>query len=182
MDTLRKAAIACAFLAALRMVEVLLKPGPHANIPVVVWAALITAKLWLAAAGLGVVALLWWATRRALGHAPPAPPMPHGRAPRALTPTERRLSIGRSLTAAWFVGSFPVAIVLNDTQVGPFAWAASRIMGEDAPVLGFALMVAGLAAPLVLLGLLPRQPQWPVFCGMQDAVGPDRRARPKRRR
>lgn len=177
MDLLRQAAQATAALAALLTVETLLKPGPHpAGLPLVAYAFLATAMYWFAAAVLAVLAGAWWAVRRVSGDELPAPRRQRVRAP-ALTPMLRRLSFGRSLMVAWLFGGVLVLIVLTDTQLGPFAWAAAWLTGSGRRMLNCVLGFAALMAPPIVLASMPRQPRWPVFCGMQDVVKPVPHAR-----
>jgi len=177
VDLLKQAAQTCAALAALLTVEALLKPGPHpAGIPLVAYAFLATERYWFAAAVLAVLAGAWWAVRRICGDEPPAPRRQRVRAP-ALTPMLRRLSFGRSLMVAWLFGGLIALIVPTDTQLGPFAWAAAWLMGPNSRILSFVLGFAALMTPPILLALTPRQPRWPVFCGMQDVVKPVAHAR-----
>ena len=56
-------------------------------------------------------------------------------------------------------------------------WAAAwqvRHWGHDSPVLSFLPGFAVLAAPVVVLQILPRRPDRPFLCGAQDALAPGR--------
>lgn len=180
MDLLKQAAQVGAALAALLTAEVLLKPGPHpVGIPLVAYAFFATATYWLVAAVLAVLAVLagaWWAVRRVFGNGSPSPRRQQVSVP-PLTPMLRRLSFGRSLMVSWIFGGLIVLIVLTDTQLGPFAWAAARLLGPNSRMLSLVLGFAALMAPPIVLALVPRQPRWPVLCGMQDVVKPVGHAR-----
>ena len=100
--------------------------------------------------------------------APSVPPPP---------PASRWAAIGKAAILVWYGGGFALLLLGVLVQAGPFGWAAAwqvRHWGGDALVLtvlpGFLL----LAAPVVVLQLLPRRPGWPFIAGAQDAIAPGR--------
>ena len=113
-------------------------------------------------------------------HQRPFQPPPAPAAPAAADPHRARLArLGALAVAAWYCGGFVLLFAGALLGVGPYAWAAAwqvRHWGGDNVLLSFLPGFVALAAPLVLLQLLPRRPDWPVLCGAKDALFPSRDA------
>ncbi len=84
---------------------------------------------------------------------------------------------GRAAAAIWYLGGFVLLLAAALLQVGPSAWMAAwqvRHWGSDNPIVSFLPGFVVLAAPLLVLNLLPRQEESSFLCGMQDALAPNR--------
>ena len=84
---------------------------------------------------------------------------------------------GRAAAAIWYLGGFVLLLAAALLQVGPSAWMAAwqvQHWGGDNPVVSFLPGFIVLAAPVLILYLLPRQAEGSFLCGMQDALAPNR--------
>ena len=84
---------------------------------------------------------------------------------------------GRAAAAIWYLGGFVLLLAAALLQVGPSAWMAAwqvQHWGDDNPVVSFLPGFIVLAAPVLILCLLPRQAEGSFLCGMQDALAPNR--------
>ena len=103
------------------------------------------------------------------------PPSPTPAPPVAAEPSHRAWAWGQAVALVWFLGGFAALLAAAVMQVGPAAWAAAwqvRHLGSDSVTLGFLPGFALLLLPLVILRCLPRRPDWPFLCGLQDALWP----------
>ena len=99
----------------------------------------------------------------------PAPPLPAGAA--------RRKGWVRAAAAIWYLGGFVLLLAAALLQVGPSAWMAAwqvRHWGSDNPIVSFLPGFMVLAAPVLILCLMPRQAEGSFLSGMQDALAPNR--------
>ena len=99
----------------------------------------------------------------------PAPPLPPGAA--------RRMGWGQATAAIWYLGGFALLLAAALLQVGPSACMAAwqvQHWGGDNPIVSFLPGFIVLAAPMLILCLLPRQAEGSFLCGMQDALAPNR--------
>ena len=81
--------------------------------------------------------------------------------------------LGSAAVVVWYLGGFVLLFVSALLQVGPFAWAAAwqiHHWGTDSVILSFLPGFAVLAAPIVLLRLLPYRPDHSFLAGAQDAL------------
>ncbi len=179
---LPQAALVSFGIAALRFVEVLVRPPPLGGASVLAVALLAGSLYWLAGLLTALLALIAWVIRRAFGlTSPPAPPTP----PIKWTAEARRRGRGFSIVAGWVGLSLVASIVMADTRTGPAAWLAAGVLGLDgfAGVATFLMALPVLLSPLLLLALLPWQVRWPLVAGMQAAVkSPPAPARHRKRR
>lgn len=86
---------------------------------------------------------------------------------------------GAAVAVTWYLGGFVLLMACAVMQVGPYAWAQSwqvRHLGADSAIMSFLPGFAILLLPMLILGLLPRRPDWPFVNGAKDAFWPDRRA------
>ena len=171
-------------IAAFKFVELLIVP-PMADEPGWLVAGVVTFKFWGAGAALGAIWLLGRVSQRLFGW--PAPEAPRAvYIPRPVVQTEAmRLSrIGNTIVLWWFILGFLAIVVMADTGAGPLPRIVAGVFGPT-DFLGLATFVLGLlvlAAPLVLLALLPRQTRFPLLANLQDAVKPPRAgSRPRTR-
>ena len=174
---LRRVAFTAAFIGALKSVEILVLFPADDVFSVLILAWFLTEKFWLAAGGVGVLALIGTVARL---FGPPRPIVP---AAVRHTGVDRVRAFGFNAVAAWIGLGVLTVLVMADTRTGPFAWFSRAVLGLEAGVwfATFGLGLAANAAPLVLAALVPRQEQWPVVMAIQDAVRPPprRRNRPK---
>ena len=176
------AQIACS-VAAFKFVELLIVP-PLPNEPRWLVAGVATLNLWGAGAMLGLLWLMGRVSQRLFGW--PAPEAtPAAEPPRHVVMTEamRLQQLGNKLVLWWFVVGFLAIVMMADTGAGPIPWIAAGVLGRGA-WLGLATFVLGLlvlAAPLVVLALLPWLTRFPLLASIQAAVKPAR-ARPRGRK
>ena len=170
-------------IAAFKFVEALIVP-PLADEPRWLMAGVLTFKFWGAGAALGTVWLMGRVSQRLFGWpayaAPPADvPTRHV----VLTEEMRLQSLGNRLVMWWFILGFLALVMMADTGAGPIARIVLGVFGQN-DWLGLEIFVLGLlvlAAPLVLLALLPSQTRFPLLASMQAAVKPPQ-ARNRRRK
>ncbi len=167
-------AYTAAFIGALKSVEVFVLFPAHDGLSVLILAWFLTERFWLAAGGMGVLALAG-ATVRLFG--PPRPIVPPAVKRMGV---ERIRAFGFNAVAAWVAVGVLTVIVMSDTRTGPFALLARAVLGWEAGVwfATFGLGLVAVAAPLAIAAILPRQERWPVVMAIQDAVRPP----PRRRR
>ena len=180
METMKRAIGVILAVGAIKGVEMFLRPDP--GFPRLALALGVTLPFLAGAAALGLIAGTWWVVLRLDGKQAVRPRRiaPGNQPSRPLTALERQLARGRSAAAVWLVGGFVVVVILADTRLGPPAWAASVLPGGPTWLATFALGLAMVATPLLLLAVLPRQSRWPVLAGAQDVVKSP--AAPRRRR
>ena len=173
-------------IAAFKFVELLIVP-PLADEPRWLVAGVLTFNLWGAGTALGMLWLLGLLSRRLFGWPAPeaqpaAAPQPPTR-PVMQTEAMRLQTLGNKVVLWWFILGFLATVMMADTGAGPFprlltgVFGPSDWLGPETFVLG--LLV--LAAPLMLLALLPWQTRFPLLASMQKAVKPPR-VRTRRRR
>lgn len=175
-----QAALVCCGIGALRFVEVLVSLPADGSAPLLLVAVFAGSRYWLAAALLGLVAMVGWLVQRALGSPAPVPPPPT----RTLSREARLRGWGFNLVAGWVVLSILALIVMSETGTGPFARFATGVLGLRG-LAGLATFLLGLPAflaPLLLLAVIPWQTRWPLVAGMQAAVKPTPTARKRTRR
>ena len=162
-------------IAAFKFVELLIVP-PLADQPRWLVAGVLTFKLWGAGAALGMLWLLGRLSQRLFGwpvpEAPPAtqPPTRHV----VQTEAMRLQALGNKVVLWWFILGFVAIVMMADTGAGPIPRLVTGVFGPS-DWLGLETFVLGLlvlAAPLVLLALLPWQTRFPLLASMQGAVKP----------
>ncbi len=107
----------------------------------------------------------------------PTVPLPSGPTQSLPAGAARRMGWGRAAAAIWYLGGFVLLLVSAVLQVGPSAWVAAwqvRHWGSDNSIASFLPGFIVLAAPMLMLNLLPRQAEGSFLCGMQDALAPNR--------
>ena len=164
-------------IAAFKFVELLIVP-PLADEPRLLVAGVLTYKFWGAGAALGMLWLLGRVSQRLFGwpapEAPPAaqPPTRHV----VLTEAMRLQALGNKVVLWWFILGFLAIVMMADTGAGPIPRLVTGVFGPS-DWLGLETFVLGLlvlAAPLVVLALLPWQTRFPLLASMQKAVKPPR--------
>ena len=163
-------------IAALRFTELLIVP-PVADAPRWLVAGVLTFKFWAAGAALGVAWLMGRVSQRLFGW--PAPEATSAiQSPRPVIVTEavRLQMLGNKIVMWWFILGFVAVVMMADTGAGPIPWIVAGLLGTS-DWLGLETLVFGLlvlAAPLVLLALLPWHTRFPLLASMQGAVKPAR--------
>ena len=162
------------FVAAFKFVELLIVP-PVADAPRWLVAGVLTFNVWAAGAALGAAWLMGRVSQRLFGWpareaAPTAPP------PRRVAMTEamRLQALGNKVVLWWFILGLPAIVMMMDTGAGPIPWIVTGVLGAGG-WLGFETFVVGLlvlAAPLVLLAVLPWHTRFPLLASIQGAVKP----------
>ena len=108
-------------------------------------------------------------------HPAGSPPSPAPASATDAEPSPQAWGWGQAVALVWYLGGFLALLVGAVMQVGPSAWAAAwqvRHLGSDSMTLGFVPGYALLLLPLVILRCLPRRPDRPFLCGLQDALWP----------
>ncbi len=98
--------------------------------------------------------------------APPAPPV-----------DARWAARGRLAILVWYGGGFVLLMAGVLAQAGPFGWLAAwqvRHWGGDTLIVTVLPAFVLIAAPVVILQMLPRHPDRPFLLGAQDAIAPGR--------
>ena len=162
-------------IAAFRFVELLIVP-PLANEPRWLVAGVLSFKFWGAGAALGLLWLLGRVSQRLFGWpAPEAPPEAQlPTRPVVQTKAMRLQALGNKLVLWWFILGFLAIVMMADTGAGPIPRLVASVFGPS-DWLGLATFILGLpllAAPLVLLALLPWQTRFPLLASIQGAVKP----------
>ena len=136
----------------------------------------VTARFWIAAASVGVLALLGQIARLFGPPWPVEPPAPK------LQGEARLWALAFNLVFGWVGVGVLALIVMFETRTGAFAWFATAILGWDeaAPFATPLLGLIAIALPLVTIAAVPRQDRWPVLAAIQDRVRPASRRRGRR--
>ena len=180
----RGAAKIAMVIAAFRFIEVLIAP-PTADEPRWVVAGVLTFKYWAAGLALGGLTLLGWVSQRLVGWPAPEAPSAAMATRNVVQTAEMRLrGLGFNLVCGWLLLSFLALLMMADTGTGPFARLAMDMFGpnEWSGLETFVLGLPLIAAPLVLLALLPWQTRFPLVSSMQAIVKPPAKAHTRRRK
>ncbi len=162
-------------IAAFKFIELLIVP-PLADEPRWLVAGVVSFKFWGAGAALGLLWLLGRVSQRLFGWpAPEAPPeaQPPTR-PVVQTEAMRLQTLGNKLVLWWFILGFLAIVMMADTGAGPIPRLMKAVVGPSdwLALETFVLGLPLLAAPLVLLALLPWQTRFPLLASLQKAVKP----------
>ena len=84
--------------------------------------------------------------------------------------------LGNTLVLWWFILGFLAIVMMADTGAGPIPRLIKAVVGPSdwLALETFVLGLPLLAAPLVLLALLPWQTRFPLLASLQNAVKPAR--------